>query len=227
MIFDSRLLIKKFKYFYLKMSQNVYSFRYYIQNPDLRKNTGGDSLSNRLSDADKVELLYELYEKDMFRICVSVLRDPYEAEDALSECFVKLIKARDKIDDPRSQSCKRFAMKTAKNTAIDVYRKKSKEREHIGEMPEKEPTCDAVDTVFDTFSVAQIYELIDTLSPKYRAVIECISIEKLSVCETAAVLRISESCVRKRLERARSKLTEGLKADSENSEMRNLSYPKL
>ena len=91
MIFDSRLLIKKFKYFYLKMSQNVYSFRYYIQNPDLIKNTGGDSLSNRLSDADKVELLYELYEKDMFRICVSVLRDPYEAEDALSECFVKYI----------------------------------------------------------------------------------------------------------------------------------------
>ncbi len=187
-------------------------------------------MSNRLSDADKVELLYELYEKDMFRICVSVLRDPYEAEDALSECFVKLIKARDKIDDPRSQSCKRFAMKTAKNTAIDVYRKKSKEREHVGEMPEKEPTCDAVDTVFDTFSVAQIYELIDTLSPKYRAVIECICFEKLSVCETAAVLRISEACVRKRLERARAKLTGSLndqKANSERSGMNNLSYPKL
>ena len=160
-----------------------------------------------MSDSEKVSLLYTLYEQEMYRICFAVLNDRYAAEDAVSESFLKLIKVRHKISDPRVDSCRRYVIKVTKNTAIDMYRKNAREREFCGgysSLAENEIGKVGFDTETDLFAVT---DAMDKLSKKLRDVVECVCINGLSVRETSAVLKISEACVRKRLERVRNHLT--------------------
>lgn len=163
-------------------------------------------MDRKLSDTEKIGLLYELYENDMYRVCISILGDSYLAEDALHDSFLKLIRRRGSITDPMSDKCKRFAMKTAKNTAIDMYRRRKREINYYEGIPEED--------IASGFNVEDVYmtliepekELIASLGVKYRNVVECICVQGLNTKETAAVLMISEPCVRKRLERARRML---------------------
>ena len=161
----------------------------------------------QMSDTEKAELLYSLYEEEMYRVCYAILNDRYAAEDAVSESFLKLIKKRDSIIDPRADSCRRYVIKTAKNTAIDMYRKKAREREILEVLPENQVSYVPLT---DDMSPIDTEDVLDRLSKKYRDVIECMCINGLTVREAAAVLKISEACVRKRLERARRQL-EGIR----------------
>ncbi len=167
-------------------------------------------MEQKSKSADKVALMYELYEQEMFRVCLAILGDASTAEDALSESFLKLIRFRDRISDPRSPASRHFAMKTAKSTAIDLYRKKGRERgrvESLSELSSSEPT---VEDVAERMEGGLCDEALKKLDPKYRIVFECIAVDGLTTLETASLLRVTESCVRKRLERARHTLRQHL-----------------
>lgn len=160
-------------------------------------------MNSQMKENEKAELLFGLYEQEMYRVCFAILGDPYTAEDAVSESFLKLLKNRDRIVDPRADSCRRYVIKTAKNTAIDMYRKKAREREILEDLPENQVS---VVPLTDDMSPIDTEDVLDRLSKKYRDVIVCMCINGLTVHETSAVLKISEACVRKRLERARHQL---------------------
>ena len=160
--------------------------------------------------ADKVARLYELYEQEMFRVCLAVLGDESSAEDALSESFLKLIRARDRIREPESSISRHFAVKTAKNTAIDLYRRRSRDRlrlESLSGITIAEP--DSTDAI-ELEDVEMVEAYLGCLSDGHRRVLECIVLEGLTIHETASLLRVSEVCVRKRLERAKKALREKL-----------------
>ena len=161
-----------------------------------------------LNDAEKIALVYELYEEELFKICLGILRDRFSAEDALHESFLRIIRYRDRIDDPYSEKCRRFVRKTAKNTAINMYRKKAKEASYVDGLPE----CDIAYGGFDMDGESSLTltekQLLCSLDNKYRAVVECICLEGMTAKECAAILKVSETCVRKRLERAKKQLKE-------------------
>ena len=163
------------------------------------------------SDAEKIALIYELYEEELFKICISILRDRFSAEDALHESFLRIIRYRDRIDDPCSEKCRRFVRKTAKNTAINIYRKKTKESSYFDVLPEN----DIADVSFDMDGAASLTftekQLLCSLDDKHRMVVEYICLEGMTTSECAAILQVSESCVRKRLERAKKQLKDNLK----------------
>ncbi len=160
----------------------------------------------QMSDSEKISLLYTLYEQEMFRICFAILNDRYAAEDAVSESFLKLIRTRDRISDPRSDACKLFTLKTAKNTAIDMYRRNERERGFCEVLSEYADNTLVGCSSGDGGELVAVREIVNKLPKKYRDVIECICFKGLTAHEASAVLRISEECVRKRLERARRKL---------------------
>ncbi|MBR6807086.1 MAG: sigma-70 family RNA polymerase sigma factor [Clostridia bacterium] len=162
-------------------------------------------------DTEKIALIYELYEKELFRICLSVLRDRYNAEDALHECFLKIIRYRDRICDPASEKCRRFVRKTARNTAINMYRQMAREATYVEGLPE----WDTADNSFDMDTLASLTltekQVLCSLGQKYRQVVKYICLEGLPVKECAAILKLSEVCVRKRLERAKKQIKENIK----------------
>ena len=164
----------------------------------------------KLNSTEKVAEIYRLYEEELYRICLSILRDSHLAEDALHECFLRIIRYRDRIPEPSSEKCRRFVRKTAKNTAINMYRKNAKESAYVDGLPEK----DIADGHFDidtavTPSIAE-KQLLCSLDEKHRTVIKFICIEGMTTKECAAILKVSEACVRKRLERAKRRLKENI-----------------
>ena len=44
-----------------------------------------------MNEREKIELMYDRYEQEMYRIAYAVLRDEFAAEDAVHDAFVRLI----------------------------------------------------------------------------------------------------------------------------------------
>ena len=149
---------------------------------------------------DKIERMYELYEQPMYKIAYRVLGDEYAAEDAVHDAFVKLIANRGKIADPCSEKARAYAKSAVKSAAIDVYRRRQREADiYAGvEAPDAEE-AEAFDCTVD---------LINDLPAKYEKVVRLRFIDGLTTAETAAVMRVTESCVKKRVERAKKLLAE-------------------
>ena len=150
---------------------------------------------------DKIGMLYELYEQPMFRIAFRILDDEYAAEDAVHDAFVKLIANRDRIGDVTSTKTQAYAKAAVKSAAIDIYRKRRRETEHTAVVEEER---------FSWTHDTDARYVIDLLPEKYAKVVRYRFIEGLSTAETAAVLSGTESCVKKRVERARKLLAENI-----------------
>lgn len=75
------------------------------------------------SDYNQICRLYELYEKKMYIVAFSILKNQWQAEDAVSEAFIKIIRHREKFADLESDETKRYIICLIQNTAIDIYRK--------------------------------------------------------------------------------------------------------
>ncbi len=145
--------------------------------------------------------LYTLYEQPLYFEAYKILHDTHLSEDAVQEAFLRLIRNRDKIRQPSSREVRAYVYKTLKSAALDLYRAQKRQRSHCCTLDEA-IDCTAGESVFSDLSA----ELLDALPPRYAAVIRCLFISGLSVRETAAVLKISEACVRKRCQRARGRL---------------------
>lgn len=171
---------------------------------------------------DCVSWLYELYEKKMYIVAYSILKNQWQAEDAVSEAFVKIIRHRDMFSDPESDETKRYIIRLIQNTAIDIYRKNQRDSERLqvldglGEQASGQPFLDTDMVVMEMHDRQRVKELLGCLPDRLRQVMLLRCVKELSVKECAAVLQIKESAVRKRYERARSLLRGKLKEKQEN-----------
>lgn len=157
-----------------------------------------------------IEKCYKLYEQKMYRVALSILRDPGLAEDAVQEAFMKLMKSDAYFEDARSDDCRRYMITVIKHASINIYNKKKKEAEVVylsdRDSDFEDETGRQAGFVAggdDDYDREELMAMINRLPEKYHQVTECIAIEELSVRETAAKLGISETNVRKRYERAK------------------------
>ncbi len=189
------------------MSKSDTLKRYNIQ-IRIKERKRGEASLRAQKDSDKIALLYETYEQEMFRVAFGVLKDKCKAEDAVSESFLKLIRNRDRIGEVKSASVRLYVMRTVKNTAIDMYRAVQRELKNTATVPESDKWdgLSAADDFTDDVVSTDVRELLSTLSPKYRTAMEAVFVDGLTVKEAAAVLMTSEASLRKRIERARKQL---------------------
>lgn len=152
-----------------------------------------------------IEKCYKLYEQRMYQIAYSVLRDSGMAEDAVQEAFLKLVKGDVYFEDARSDDCKRYMITVIKHASINIYNKKQKEREIMYLSGREDMMEEQIDGSRDSDS-EDLEDLISGLPSKYYLVVKCLTIDNLSVKETAVKLGITESNVRKRFERSKMML---------------------
>ena len=167
-------------------------------------------------DSELIEEYYSAYEQKIFRLTNAILRDTWQAEEAVQETFLKIIRHRDIVRRMAEEKRSAYITRTAKNIAIDMYRKNRKDAEtlctfsgnddsgdmfenmiwQIGEKSEQHEMTEEVEN-------RQILEdILDRLSDDDALVLRLRGMRQLSVRETAAVLNISEDAVRKKYERA-------------------------
>ena len=161
----------------------------------------------------KIKRMYELYEQEMYRTAFSILHDGYSAEDAVHDAFLRIIANRDKIILPDSPKSRAYAVKAARSAAIDIYRQKKR-------AAERETVLDDADEYGAEYDCTiacggDIGDYIAKLPEKYGTVVKNRLEYGLTCAETAAVMRLSESCVKKRYERAKKLLADLIKNDNE------------
>lgn len=165
---------------------------------------------------EKAELLYQLYEQKLYVIAFSILHDPWQAEDAVQEAFVKILVNLPQIKDVESDSTKRYIIQIIKNTSIDMYRKNQKVNPNFTvitteQIEEIEDTNQSVDKqILEAESKEAVNKMLYSLPSKYYEIITQRIIEQRSFKEIANQLHISENTARKRYERGRKLLMKGV-----------------
>lgn len=155
---------------------------------------------------EKIEELYTLYEKPMYYIALAVLNDHYQAEDAVSESFLKIIEHLDKLNEPDDPRTKQYIIKIIKSVAISKYRKNASEQKRVLPLDESATAPDSFEDIFEEDKEALVLELLSPLNDVDFEIVTLRGYEDLAYKEISQRLELSESTVRKRYERARKKI---------------------
>src|SRR6185437_7770086 len=93
----------------------------------------GDAALTSLKTSDaatrgqEVEILASQHMRMVFRICWSILRNHHDAEDAVQECFLRVLKFQDRIHEVRNP--KTWLARIAWTTALDKRSRKPLDQE--------------------------------------------------------------------------------------------------
>lgn len=163
---------------------------------------------------EKLNHIAEHYMKAMWQKAYGVLSDAHEAEDACQEAFIKIIRIVDEIRDVEELRTKALCCIIARNTAVDMARKRGhvlptedvyldlEAEEPQGESPE--------DRVIAAEGVEEIRAAIGRLPEHYREVLTLRCLYDMKAEEAAGILGVNANTVNIRLSRARRLLKEEL-----------------
>lgn len=145
----------------------------------------------------EVAKLYDRYAQDVFRLALSYLYHSQDAEDVCHSVFLTLVE-KDVALFPGSE--KAWLLKCTANACKDLL--KSFWKQNRDELNENMVFLDARDR--------ELWAVVGTLPPKYRAVVHLYYYEGYSQEEIAKILGITRTAVQTRMQRARKLLEKEL-----------------
>lgn len=159
-----------------------------------------------------VAALVDEYAAVLYRVAYSVLRNQADAEDAVQEAFLRVLRHKDSLDEVRDKRV--WLIRIVWNVVLDRKRrmKTRPETDDVTEFERILPSkgLSAEEAAAAAERHAQVVACVDRLPAKEREVLQLAAFEELSSVEIAAVLEITESSVRSRLFRARNLMAEML-----------------
>ena len=165
----------------------------------------------RAQDA-AIEELVRAYSGTMYRVANSVLRNAAEAEDAVQEAFVRVLRKREQLAEIRDARV--WLVRIVWNIVLDRKRrsKTRPENEDVAEFARilVAEEMSAEERVAAAEHHARVAQAMDELPAKEREVMVLCAMEELNSVEIATVLRTTESTVRSRLFRARALMAQKL-----------------
>ncbi|OFX28238.1 MAG: RNA polymerase subunit sigma-24 [Bacteroidetes bacterium GWA2_32_17] len=150
------------------------------------------------------EMLYRKFSDKMFNVCLNYTDNYDEASDVLQEGFIKIFRKLHQFNF--EGSLEGWIRKVIVNTALENYRKKSREHEKLNILTDSQE--DYSDDFLSTFGVQEIIELVNKLPSKAQIVLKLYAIEGYSHKEIASNLNITEGTSKSQLNRARKLLQE-------------------
>ena len=163
----------------------------------------------RAEDA-AISTLVDQYAGALYRVAYSVLRNPSDAEDAVQEAFLRVLRHRDTLDEVRDNRV--WLIRIVWNIVLDRKRraKTRPETDDVSELARVLPATglSAEELAAAAQHHARVLGCVEQLPSKEREVLLLSAFEELTSVEIAAVLDITESSVRSRLFRARNLMAE-------------------
>lgn len=160
--------------------------------------------------------LYRLYNAAMYNTTLRIVGDSDDAEDVMQEAFLK---AFEKLDTYRGAvSFGAWLKRIVINKALDFLRVKKEQLslEDAGEVGEM--VDEPVDTGEVEYRAEEIKKAIYDLPEGYRVVLSLILLEGYDHEEVSAILNISNATSRTQYHRAKKRLIELLKRNSDDHE---------
>ncbi len=179
-------------------------------------NSAVDELARTQAECDRAEraraeeetlaALVSEYAGTLYRVAFSVLRNAADAEDAVQEAFLRVLRHRDTLDEVRDRRV--WLIRIVWNIVLDRKRraKTRPETDDVAELARVLP-CEGLSAEERAAAAqhhAHVLGCVEQLPAKERQVLMLSAFEELSSVEIASVLGITESSVRSRLFRARN-----------------------
>src|ERR1017187_6740759 len=150
--------------------------------------------------------LVDQHASTLYRVAFSVLRNTADAEDAVQETFLRVLRHRDSLHEVRDQRV--WLIRIVWNVVLDRKRrsKTRPETDDVADLARVLPAegLSAEERASAAQHHAQVLACVDKLPAKEREVLMLSAFEELTSVEIASVLGITESSVRSRLFRARN-----------------------
>lgn len=153
------------------------------------------------------KLLYDLYSRKYYGICLRYFRNSNEAEDALQEGFIRIFNSIDKFRF--EGSFEGWMRKIIVNTSINFYKANLKHC-YNADYEDLEEIIEDENTSYDGLTVDLMLNTIKELPDGYRLVFNLFEIEGYSHKEIAEMLEISINTSKSQLMKAKKILQKKL-----------------
>ena len=169
-----------------------------------------DDHSRQHAEEQTLAALVDEYAATLYRVAFSVLRNGADAEDAVQEAFLRVLRHREQLDEVRDRRV--WLIRIVWNIVLDRKRR-AKTRPETDDVSELARVLPAGGLTADERAMAaqhhgHVLRCVERLPAKEREVLTLSAFEELSSVEIATVLGITESSVRSRLFRARNLMAE-------------------
>jgi RNA polymerase sigma-70 factor (ECF subfamily) len=162
--------------------------------------------SRQHADEETLAALVSQYAGTLYRVAFSVLRNAADAEDAVQEAFLRVLRHRDTLGEVRDQRV--WLIRIVWNIVLDRKRraKTRPETDDVAELARvlQSDGLSAEQIASAAQHHAHVLAQVERLPAKEREVLMLSAFEELNSVEIAEVLGITESSVRSRLFRARN-----------------------
>jgi RNA polymerase sigma-70 factor (ECF subfamily) len=153
--------------------------------------------------------LVEAYENPVYNLAYRLLGNAVEAEDAAQETFIRAYTRLDTYDSGRKFSS--WLLSIASHYCIDVLRRRRINFMSVEDLPPMvelamPKALQPEQAVMRGQAADDVQRLLDTLAPPYRTPVILRYWYDMSYREIAETMGVTESTVKTRLHRARSKL---------------------
>jgi RNA polymerase sigma-70 factor (ECF subfamily) len=165
------------------------------------------------NDRKAQRLLYEQFVAPMGRLCLRYVRNEADAQEVLTEGFVKVFRELKRFENRGAGSLQAWVRKIMVNESL-MHLRKGHGLSFVGLEAAESGGASDVEATFSidaAVSAEEIFEAVRQLPGGYRVVFNLFAIEGYSHKEIAAMLGIAESASRSQLAHARARLKEHLK----------------
>lgn len=156
----------------------------------------------------KFKSFFEEYKQLMGKIAFDYIHDYHLAEDCVMDTMHYFARTFDRIGEIKSKRTLMLVITVTKKRAINYYNKQSKIMQNEKQIFDEayEYLLPTNDDAFSIIEINELVELIDLLDDKYKIPLILKMSDGYTVSEISEILEISESLVRKRIERAKNNL---------------------
>lgn len=160
-------------------------------------------------DRDKLEELYRVYARDLYYIAYGVLKDHYDAEDALQTAFIKISRNLDKISEVNCKKTRGYLVIVVRNLSFDRYNEKKRAvpMDYTDAIEfEQEADFTLEKHVLRLEEGKEIAEALAKINPTYADILTLKYYYDYSNTEIGELLNLSNEVVSLRLNRSKAAL---------------------
>ena len=166
----------------------------------------------RVGDSSAIERFIQTYQQDVYRLALSILDDPNEAEDATQEALLGALRSLDSFRGASSLKTWLYSI------TINICRNRLRRHQTyahltkiLSEISRVRGPSSVEENAIRNESNEALWHVIRSMSEKHRIPIVLRYYHELSVAEIANILQIPEGTVHSRLNTARRQLHAVLK----------------
>ena len=155
-------------------------------------------------DKDKFVVIYKTYIDFTVKIADNILQDHAQAEDAVHEAFLYILKILKRIEDPLSPQTRVLVEKCVTHTSLDMCRSRQAKLKRIRPMTDEDAELlpdkrDIVKELEDADQYSRIKQYLLELLEDDRELLTLYYFSKVSAKEIAELMHVTKKTIYNRL----------------------------